>query len=142
LTEQVLRLFVASPGDVPDERRRVDLVVERLNSEFEGRVRIETVRWETPIIRPTKRFRDRFPKPPIATWSSLSFAPAWARSSRRHSRICLLASPIPAARPYSDMDQRQPRPNFFVAEARPRDLLVLAPVIVVMSFIAGIVYLW
>ena len=26
---------------MPDERRRVDLVVERLNTEFEGRVRIE-----------------------------------------------------------------------------------------------------
>jgi hypothetical protein len=35
LPEQVLRLFVSSPGDVPDERRCVDLVVERLNTEFE-----------------------------------------------------------------------------------------------------------
>jgi hypothetical protein len=43
--EQVLRIFVSSPGDVPDERRRVDLVVERLNTEFAERVRIETIRW-------------------------------------------------------------------------------------------------
>jgi hypothetical protein len=40
------------------------------------------------------------------------------------------------------MDHLPPRPNFFVAEARPRDLLLFALAIVVMSFIAGIVYIW
>ena len=43
---QVLRLFVSSPGDVAHERHRVELVVERLNVAFAGRVRIDTVRWE------------------------------------------------------------------------------------------------
>jgi eukaryotic-like serine/threonine-protein kinase len=62
LTEQVLRLFVASPGDVPDERRRVDLVVERLNSEFEGRVRIETVRWETAYYSAHETFQGQIPE--------------------------------------------------------------------------------
>ena len=43
-------LFVSSPGDVADERQRVELVVERLNTEFEGRVRIKLIRWEEHYI--------------------------------------------------------------------------------------------
>jgi tetratricopeptide (TPR) repeat protein len=62
LTQQVLRLFVSSPGDVPDERRRVDLVVERLNTEFEGRVRIETIRWETSYYSAHDTFQKQIPE--------------------------------------------------------------------------------
>ena len=60
MTEQVLRLFVSSPG--LHERRRVDLVVERLNSEFEGRVRIETVRWETAYYSAHETFQGQIPE--------------------------------------------------------------------------------
>jgi tetratricopeptide (TPR) repeat protein len=59
---QFLRLFVSSPGDVPDERRRVDLVVERLNTEFEGRVRIETIRWETSYYSAHDTFQKQIPE--------------------------------------------------------------------------------
>ena len=45
--ETVLNLFVSSPGDVQRERERVDFVVERLNAEHAGRLRIRTIRWET-----------------------------------------------------------------------------------------------
>ena len=45
--ETVFNLFVSSPGDVQRERERVDFVVERLNADYAGRVRIRTVRWET-----------------------------------------------------------------------------------------------
>jgi hypothetical protein len=62
LPEQVLRLFVSSPGDVPDERRRVDLVVERLNTEFEGRVRIEAIRWETSYYAAHETFQKQIPE--------------------------------------------------------------------------------
>ncbi len=58
----MLRLFVSSPGDVPDERRRVDLVVERLNVEFAGRVRIETVRWETSYYSAHDTFQRQIPE--------------------------------------------------------------------------------
>lgn len=44
---QTFRLFVSSPGDVMVERRRVENVVSRLNGEFAGVARLETVRWET-----------------------------------------------------------------------------------------------
>ena len=74
VTEQDLRIFVSSPGDVPDERRRVDLVVERLNTEFAERVRIETIRWESAYYSAHDTFQKQIPKPPIATWSSPSFA--------------------------------------------------------------------
>ena len=40
---RVVRVFVSSPGDVAHERRRVDRVTERLNGEFAGIVRIETI---------------------------------------------------------------------------------------------------
>jgi tetratricopeptide (TPR) repeat protein len=62
MTEQVLRLFVSSPGDVAGERRRIDLVVERLNAEFAGRVRIETVRWELSYYSAHDTFQRQIPE--------------------------------------------------------------------------------
>jgi tetratricopeptide (TPR) repeat protein len=62
LVEQVLRLFVSSPGDVSGERRRVDLVIERLNAEFAGRVRIETVRWELSYYSAHDTFQRQIPE--------------------------------------------------------------------------------
>ena len=46
MTEPVIRLFISSPSDVSAERRRAALVVDRLNGEFAGRVRIEPILWE------------------------------------------------------------------------------------------------
>jgi tetratricopeptide (TPR) repeat protein len=60
--EQILRLFVSSPGDVADERRRVEIVVERLNAEFKGRVRIEAVRWETEYYSAHDTFQKQIPE--------------------------------------------------------------------------------
>lgn len=58
----MLRVFVSSPGDVADERRRVDLVVERLNGEFEGRLRIEPIRWETNYYSAHDTFQTQIPE--------------------------------------------------------------------------------
>ena len=44
------------------ERQRVDLVVERLNSEFEGLARIETVRWETAYYSAHETFQKQIPE--------------------------------------------------------------------------------
>jgi tetratricopeptide (TPR) repeat protein len=60
--EQILRLFVSSPGDVADERRRVEIVVERLNAEFKGRVRIAAVRWETEYYSAHDTFQKQIPE--------------------------------------------------------------------------------
>ena len=47
--ETVLRVFVASPGDVADARKRLEKVVEELNYTWSRafRVRLELLRWET-----------------------------------------------------------------------------------------------
>jgi hypothetical protein len=41
-----IRVFVSSPGDAMDERKRVVRVIERLNAAFAGVVAIEPVLWE------------------------------------------------------------------------------------------------
>ena len=44
---RIVRVFISSPSDVMIERRRAQRVIERLNGEFTGRVRLEAIRWET-----------------------------------------------------------------------------------------------
>src|SRR5260370_35550980 len=56
------RIFVSSPGDVNHERGRVDRVVERLNGEFAGTVRLETIRWETEFYRADTGFQPQIPE--------------------------------------------------------------------------------
>ncbi len=46
---RVVRVFVSSPADVKVERQRIDQVAKRLNHAFDGRVKIEAVRWEERI---------------------------------------------------------------------------------------------
>jgi hypothetical protein len=58
----VFRLFVSSPGDVSDERRRVELVVERLNSDFLERMRIEVIRWEIAYYSAHETFQKQIPE--------------------------------------------------------------------------------
>ena len=62
MPERVLRLFVSSPGDVAEERRRVELVVTRLNAEFEKRVTIKVVRWETEYYSAHDTFQRQIPE--------------------------------------------------------------------------------
>lgn len=62
MSETVFRLFVSSPGDVMAERQRVDFVVERLNAEFAGRARFETVRWETSFYSAHETFQKQIPE--------------------------------------------------------------------------------
>ena len=59
MTEPVIRLFVSSPSDVSAERRRAALVVEQLNGEFAGRVRIEPVLWEEHFYSSHAGFQDQ-----------------------------------------------------------------------------------
>ena len=43
---QRLRIFVSSPGDVPDERLRTDLVIDKLTQDYSRYFTIESYRWE------------------------------------------------------------------------------------------------
>jgi hypothetical protein len=45
--EAVLHLFASSPNDVQAERERMDLVLERPNAEFAGRVRANDPKWSS-----------------------------------------------------------------------------------------------
>ncbi len=57
-----MRIFVSSPGDTNHERGRVDRVVERLNGEFAGTVRLETIRWESEFYRAHATFQAQIPE--------------------------------------------------------------------------------
>ena len=57
-----VRVFVSSPGDTIHERGRVDRVVERLNGEFAGSARLETIRWETEFYRADTGFQPQIPE--------------------------------------------------------------------------------
>jgi len=57
-----VRVFVSSPGDTIHERGRVDRVVERLNGEFAGTARLETIRWETEFYRAHSTFQEEIPE--------------------------------------------------------------------------------
>jgi hypothetical protein len=41
-----LRIFVSSPTDVPDERLRADLIVDKLSQDYSRFFTIESYRWE------------------------------------------------------------------------------------------------
>lgn len=62
MSEHILNVFVSSPGDVAAERRRIQLVVERLNAEFKDRVRIDTIRWETKFYSAHDTFQQQIPE--------------------------------------------------------------------------------
>ena len=51
------RIFVSSPSDVAAERGRVKLVADRLNAQFEGRVRLEVLRWEDAFYSAAQSLR-------------------------------------------------------------------------------------
>jgi hypothetical protein len=59
---RTIRLFVSSPGDVDDERKRVEFVAERLNGIFADIARFETFRWETKFYTAHKSFQPQIPE--------------------------------------------------------------------------------
>src|SRR5918995_3446287 len=49
-----LQFFISSPGDVCEERALASRVIERLQSEYMGRVALETILWEhEPLVAPS-----------------------------------------------------------------------------------------
>src|SRR5262249_21110657 len=55
-------IFVSSPIDVAPERGRVQAVTAKLNREYEGLVRFETVLWEEHFYTADKTFQLQIPK--------------------------------------------------------------------------------
>jgi eukaryotic-like serine/threonine-protein kinase len=54
---RVLRVFASSPIDVAPERGRVQAVAAKLNREYEGLVRFETVLWEEHFYKADRTFQ-------------------------------------------------------------------------------------
>ena len=58
-----LQFFISSPGDVCEERALASRVIERLQSEYMGRVALETVLWEHEPLVATSTFQVQLVKP-------------------------------------------------------------------------------
>jgi len=59
----MLRFFISSPGDVAEERAIAGRVIERLQSEYIGRVVLEPVFWEHEPLVATSTFQHQIVKP-------------------------------------------------------------------------------
>jgi hypothetical protein len=62
---QRLRIFVSSPGDVPDERLHADLIVDKLSQDYSRFFNIESYRWEHEPMLASGHFQDAI-EPPSA----------------------------------------------------------------------------
>jgi WD40 repeat protein len=93
-----LRIFVSSPGDVPNERLRASLIVDKLSQEYGRFFTIETYRWEHEAMLASKHFQDAI-EPPSAF--DIVVLILWSR----------LGTPLPvrtADREYHGIDGRTP----------------------------------
>ena len=95
---QRLRIFISSPGDVPDERLRADLIIDKLAQDYSRHFAIESYRWEHEPMLASGHFQDAI-EPPSA--SDIVLMILWSR----------LGTPLPektAAREYHGLDGRAP----------------------------------
>jgi hypothetical protein len=95
---QRLRIFVSSPGDVPDERLRANLIVDKLSQDYSRFFAIESYRWEHEPMLASGHFQDAI-EPPSAF--DIVVLILWSR----------LGTPLPertAIREYRGIDGRAP----------------------------------
>ena len=60
---RTVRVFVSSPGDAANERKRVGRVIERLNAAFAGSMLIEPVLWEERFYSAHDGFQPQITRP-------------------------------------------------------------------------------
>ena len=60
-----LRIFVSPPSDVPDERLRAALIVDKLSQDYSRFFTIEPYRWEHEAMLASAHFQDAI-EPPSA----------------------------------------------------------------------------
>jgi WD40 repeat protein len=95
---QRLRIFVSSPTDVPDERLRADLIVDKLSQDYSRFFTIDSYRWEHEAMLASKHFQDAI-EPPSAF--DIVVLILWSR----------LGTPLPektGEREYRGIDGRAP----------------------------------
>ncbi|HEV8331277.1 MAG TPA: tetratricopeptide repeat protein [Steroidobacteraceae bacterium] len=78
-----LQFFISSPGDVCEERALASRVIERLQSEYMGRIALDTVLWEHEPLVATATFQVQLVKP---SESDVVVCILWSR----------LGTPLPA----------------------------------------------
>jgi WD40 repeat protein len=95
---QRLRVFISSPGDVPDERLRADMVVDKLGQEYGRYFELDTHRWEHEPMLASGHFQDAIDPP---SQFDIVILILWSR----------LGTPLPdrtATRDYVGIDGRAP----------------------------------
>jgi len=63
MSDDTIRIFISSPGDVGQERVIAERVIERLQGEFAGRATLKPVRWEREPLRATEHFQEQITAP-------------------------------------------------------------------------------
>src|SRR5262245_18290230 len=95
---QRLRIFISSPSDVPNERLRADLIIDKLAQDYGRYFSIESYRWEHEPMLASGHFQDAI-EPPSA--ADIVILILWSR----------LGTPLPertAVREYQGIDGRTP----------------------------------
>jgi WD40 repeat protein len=93
-----LRIFISSPTDVPGERLRADLIIDKLSVDYGRFFTIESYRWEHEAMIASQHFQDAI-EPPSAF--DIVVLIIWSR----------LGTPLPektAKREYRGIDDRAP----------------------------------
>jgi WD40 repeat protein len=93
-----LKIFISSPGDVPDERLRADLIIDKLGQDYNRFFRIESYRWEHEPMLASGAFQDAIEPP---SRFDIVILILWSR----------LGTPLPERtqlREYRGLDDRAP----------------------------------
>ena len=89
-----IRIFVSSPADVEHERLRAERVVERLNGQYTGVVRLIPIRWEQKFYEARASFQEQIPE---AASCDLVIGILWTRLG---SELPPEMPPMPSGEPY------------------------------------------
>ena len=77
---KTLQIFISSPGDVFEERAIADRVIDRLQSEYAGRIVLEPVLWEHEPLVATANFQEQIVQP---SDTDIVIAILWSRLGTR-----------------------------------------------------------
>lgn len=78
---QTFSIFISSPSDVDDERRRAEQVIRKLQTEFDRYIRLEPIFWEHQPQSAQQHFQEQIKKLPSAT--DLLVCILWSRLGTR-----------------------------------------------------------
>jgi tetratricopeptide (TPR) repeat protein len=78
---QTYTIFVSSPGDVDDERRRAERAIRKLQTEFDGYICLEPIFWEHQPQSAQRHFQEQIKKLPRDT--DLVVCILWSRLGTR-----------------------------------------------------------